>query len=313
MSEQNYQPYRSVLLSRGELIEFNTLRPAKALADVAVLWGQILAAWVVAALCDTWWISVMAAMVVGNRYYSLFIIGHDGLHRRLHDRTETNDRLNDALILGAIGAITRLNRRNHMKHHASLDTIGDPDAFKYASRRRKSKAAFLLSFTAIPFVFRAVRNVFAVQQPAAAVKDRHTARDLLIIAMWQGGLLVGLTLAFGWWGYLLMWWLPVYVFTFAADLARVFCEHSAEDGGHIGLPDRLVTFDGQPLELALFAPKNMNHHTAHHLWPSIPYYNLPRATASLRARMPKLPAGSSATTFRDSYCGYLRNYLRGHR
>lgn len=308
MAEQGYRPYRGTLLSKSDLAALNQLRPGKAMFDVGLLWLQIAAAWFVAAHTDSWWVTVIAAAIVGNRYYSLYIIGHDGLHRRLHNRTRTNDFINDVFILGAIGAITRLNRRNHMRHHASLNTDADPDAYKYASRTAMPAPAFWFSLTGVPFVLRAVANVFGAKQSiSTAPQERYNFRDLAVIILWQAGLFTGLTLAFGWWGYFVMWATPVYVFTFAADVARVFCEHSTHGDG--SLPTRLVTFDGNWLELALFAPRNMNHHTAHHLWPSIPYYHLPEATAAIRARCTELQAEIEPTTFRYSYVRYLVRYL----
>jgi fatty acid desaturase len=50
---------------------------------------------------------------------------------------------------------------------------------------------------------------------------------------------------------------------------------------------------------------NMNFHAAHHLWVSIPYYNLPQADRMMREN-----PGSTALEWRRSYAGYLWRYLR---
>lgn len=285
------------------------LRPSKAVVDIALLWAQILAAWTAAAFLDLWWVTAVAAVLVGNRFYSLFIIGHDGLHRRLHPHVAVNDLINDWCILGAIGAVTRINRRNHMTHHGSLATPHDPDWFKFASRRHLSPIGYIYSLTGLPFVTQAVRNVFAGKRVAPVAGERYSARDLLILVAWQGALLVGLTAAFGWWGYLVMWWLPVYLLTFSADVTRVFCEHSVNESAPVSLADRLITFEASRLELAIFAPMNMNYHTAHHLWPSVPYYNLPRASELLHSRLQHLPRSAPPPRVRVSYLSYLRRYL----
>ncbi len=305
LNNQHYQPYRSLLLPREEVIELSRLSPAKPLFDAAWLWLQILAAWGLAAALHTWWICVAAAVFVGNRYYSLYIIGHDGLHRRLHDRRVWNDLCNDLLVLGPLGVVTRLNRRNHMTHHVTLHCERDPDAFKYQARDRMTLLQYLWSLTGLPYVLNAVSNVFGKPRHASSETGRHTARDLIIILAWQALLLALLWRLFGWWGYFLMWWAPVYAFTFAADLARVFCEHSVPGNRLIALHHRLVTFEANRLELALFAPMNMNHHAAHHLWPAIPYYNLPRATQRMRAHFAQLPDGVPPPCTRRSYFDWL--------
>jgi fatty acid desaturase len=48
----------------------------------------------------------------------------------------------------------------------------------------------------------------------------------------------------------------------------------------------------------------MNLHASHHLWPSIPYYNLPIAEREMRAY-----AAASELPLRSSYVGYLWTYF----
>jgi fatty acid desaturase len=50
---------------------------------------------------------------------------------------------------------------------------------------------------------------------------------------------------------------------------------------------------------------NMNYHAVHHLWPSVPYYNLPIADEEVRPR-----AESSGLEWRGSYFAYLIQYWR---
>jgi len=310
VTNQRYQPYRSLLLSREEVMELSKLSPARAFRDLIWLWIQIVTAWAVAGWLHSWWACALAAAFVGNRYYSLYIIGHDGLHRRLHDRRVVNDLVNDLLVMGPIGAITRLNRHNHMTHHITLHCHNDPDAYKYRSRQHMTLLGYFWSLTAVPFVLRAVGNVLRSPANDRSNAERRTARDVVIILGWQILLVSSLSMVFGWWGYFAMWWIPVYAFTFATDLTRVFCEHSVPDTDDIALCDRLNTFDANWLELTLFAPMNMNHHAAHHLWPSIPYYNLPRATAQMRLRFERLPKDAEPSASRRSYIEWLLWRLR---
>jgi fatty acid desaturase len=51
------------------------------------------------------------------------------------------------------------------------------------------------------------------------------------------------------------------------------------------------------------SPMNMNCHAAHHLWVSIPYYNLPLADVEMRAH----PLAAQLE-WRRSYAGYLVRY-----
>jgi len=71
---------------------------------------------------------------------------------------------------------------------------------------------------------------------------------------------------------------------------------------------RMVHFESNWLERQFFAPNNMNCHIAHHLWPGIPYYNLPIAEARVREWDAK--GGSNGKIiWRTSYVRYLFDYF----
>src|ERR1700754_608005 len=97
-----YQPYRSALLSTARVRELSVLRPRRALADIAWCWIVILAAWIVAAVWTQWWVVALMVVVIGTRFYGLFIIGHDAMHRRLMPGRAANDLVADLAIFGPI-------------------------------------------------------------------------------------------------------------------------------------------------------------------------------------------------------------------
>jgi fatty acid desaturase len=119
------------------------------------------------------------------------------------------------------------------------------------------------------------------------------------------GLIIGLSLAIGWWAWPMLWLAPVYAFTFLADNLRSFAEHSHPEPDTAADRHRLITFVSNPLERLLLAPMNMNFHAIHHLWASIPYYNLPKADHELRGK-----SATAGLEWRRSYLGYLWRYWR---
>jgi fatty acid desaturase len=245
-------------------------------------------------------------VVVGTRYYALFIIGHDGLHRRLFSDRARNDLFCDVFVLGPIGAITRLNNRNHLGHHQHLATPEDPDRHKYACFNKTDLTQLLGYLSGATSIFKSVRNVFfaSARAPGGGKSDGgYTVRDLAILGGAQILLIGGLTWTFGWWGWPLMWAAPVYVFTYLGDSIRSFAEHSVPAADTGADDHRLITYVSSPLERLFFSPMNMNCHAAHHLWVSIPYYNLPIADAEMRAH----PLAGQLE-WRRSYVGYLVRY-----
>ncbi len=302
-----YLPYRLVLLTSERVRELSRLRPRRVIADVAACWLAIFAAWTAVALWPHWWVVALAVPVIGIRYYALFIVGHDGMHRRLMAQSHSSDLFADVLLLGPIGAITRLNSTNHLAHHRYLANEEDPDRYKHGCFNKTTKGEYLAFLSGLFSVAAAVRGVFFSRPdprdaPAAA---HYRVRDLLILAGWQAALIGGLTAAIGWWAYPVLWLAPVYVFTYLADLIRAFAEHSHPEPDADADRHRLVTFRSNGLERLFFAPMHMNLHAAHHLWPSIPYYNLPQADGEMRAQ----PEAGDLVR-RGSYVAYLWQYFR---
>lgn len=301
-----YQPYRSTLLTPARVKELSRLRPSRVVRDVAVSWALIIGAWAVAATYTRWWTLVLAAVIVGTRYYALFIIGHDGLHRRLFPDRGTNDLFCDLFVLGPIGAITRLNNRNHLGHHQHLATDLDPDRHKHACFNKTDLTEMLGYMSGVTSIGKAVHNVFFSSGRAPGREPRddgYTLRDIAVLATVQLALIAGLTWAFGWWGWFAMWLLPVYLFTYLGDSIRSFAEHSHPQADALADQHRLITYVSTPVERMFFAPMNMNFHAAHHLWVSIPYYNLPQADAEMRVH-----AKASDLEWRTSYVAYLIRY-----
>jgi fatty acid desaturase len=302
-----YRPWRETLLSPTRVRELSVLRPARVAADAFRCWLVILAAWAAVAAWPLPWVVLVAVPVIGTRYYALFVIGHDGLHRRLFPRRRLNDLFADLFVFGPLGGITRLNNANHLAHHRHLASELDPDRYKHACFNKTTRGELLAFLTGLTSLLRAARSVFLRGRPPApgGLEDRdgYGPRDLAILVTWQLALVFGLTAAVGWWGYPVLWLLPVYLFTYLADLVRSFVEHSHPEADDRADRHRLVTLLSNPVERLFLAPMNMNFHAAHHLWTSIPYYNLPAADREIRAR-----AEADGLLWRGSYLGYLWRY-----
>ncbi|HKU41373.1 MAG TPA: fatty acid desaturase [Polyangiales bacterium] len=308
VANQAYAHGRKNLLSTARVRELSRLRPWRPLLDALGCWAVILASWTLVAVRPNWWSVALAIPLIGTRYYALFILGHDGLHRRLFSAAKHNDLFSDLLVFGPIGAITRLNNKNHLDHHRYLATSSDPDRHKHASFNKTSALELIGFLSGASSVLRSVYNVFigsrAPRQPNASRRG-YTLRDLVILLSWQVVLIGGLSVAIGFWAWPVLWLLPVYVFAFLADNARSFLEHSHPESDSLADQHRLITYRSNALERMFFAPLHMNYHAAHHLWPSIPYYNLPLADRELR----QLPAASMLEQ-RGSYLAYLWRYYR---
>ena len=303
-----YHPYRQTLLSPERVRELSRLRPGRVVLDTLARWLLMVAAWTAVAWRPEWWMVAVAFPVVGSAYYGLFIIGHDGMHRRLFATRWLNDLWNDVFCQGAIGAVTHVNNRNHLRHHQHLATEDDPDRHKHACFNKVDHDQLIGFISGISGLARTVLHVFrpGAQPARRAVEESeggYTGRDVVIVLGVQLALFLGLTMGVGAWAYPVLWLAPVYLFTYLADNFRSFAEHSWPRQDRVSDDHRLITYLANPIECWFIAPNHMNFHAAHHLWPSIPYYNLPIADREIRRH----PAAGELE-WRRSYVGYLFSY-----
>ena len=85
---------------------------------------------------------------------------------------------------------------------------------------------------------------------------------------------------------------------FLPDEIRAFCDHAVQDiDDDRADPKRLISYHTPLVEAMFLAPHNMHFHAEHHLWPSIPYYNLPLAHAVVK--------NDPRVTVRGSYLPFL--------
>ena len=304
---QIYKPYRKTLLSPQRVRELSRLRPMIAVRDTLLCWAWIVAAWAMVAYHPTWWTALIAILVIGTRAYALMIIAHDGLHRRLFHGIRANDLFNDLFVVGSFGAITRINNRNHLSHHNHLATEDDPDRHKY-SCLNKDTGLKLISYLVGAQVLVSIWNVIGKRgggrsKRVAKEKLSYQFRDLLILIGWQAALWGAGVYFIGWWAVPVLWYGPFFVFALLGDNFRTFAEHTHAEPDEQGDQHRLITFVSNPIERMFFSPMNMNFHTCHHLWTSIPYYNLPQADAEIRT----MPAAQTLE-WRTSYVGFLVRY-----
>src|SRR4029079_16404328 len=163
-----YHPYTQQMLLPARVKELSQLQPARAVRDMVISWLFIIAAWALVSWRTEWWTIAPALVVIGTRYYALFVIGHDALHWRVHPDRATNDLISDIFIFAPIGAITRLNNRNHLAHHQHLATELDPDRHKHACFNKTDLTELRGYLSGITSIARSARHVFlpSGRQPA---------------------------------------------------------------------------------------------------------------------------------------------------
>ena len=284
-------------------------RPWPVLRDTAVCYAVIALAFALLACAPTWWAAAIAFVVIGNRQYALSVLTHEGDHRTLFARRRANDLFAQVALCAPVGVDFHGERVNHGRHHELLARADDPDRYLYSVADKSTRGDFLLFLTGLTMFPRALRKALhggagpAAPPPWTVTLRAFVARRGATLAA-QALLVAALVAArFPAWYYLAFWVAPIYPLVFVPHKIRMFCEHAQAVTPDAAADDRrLVTYTPGRLERLLFSPYNLNLHAEHHLWPYVPYYNLPRLHAAL--------AGRPEVEVRRSYAGFVLGYFR---
>ncbi|WP_417516067.1 fatty acid desaturase family protein [Minwuia sp.] len=268
----------------------------KAWAGVIELYGVIAALIAIAVWAWHPLVTVIAMFLIATRQQACFVIAHDAAHYRLFRHRTLNDAV--GRITGGIVGISMCTYRvTHRLHHNHLYEKQDPDIPLNAGYPRGRSYLLgklfkdLFGRTAIMtyrYFFGAPAinadtgdsnrplNDTSPRLRAAARADRwwvlgfHAVMPLVALA---GGFLIE---------YLILWVLPLLTFLQPILRLRAICEHGAVRD--VSSPLTAARTNTGPRWLMwLFFPHHVNFHIEHHMYPSIPFYNLPRAHEQMLA------------------------------
>lgn len=284
----------ALTLSKAELEELSVVRPWLWLGAAAWDWLWILASVACCLRWPEWYVWAAAVFVIGNRQHALGVLMHDAVHYRVTGRGASNDIVADLLAGYPLFLPTACYRAFHLPHHRYLDTPQDPEMefvrlfprdLSFPQRPLRFAWVFLRDMSGLwPVGPMALARV-VWKQPGPQRRQAiptvlfHAAA---VAAMATGGLLHV---------YLLLWILPLITVFAAIFRVRGITEHlGIEEAGTLRYmrsePDVLRTTRSMRGALGglLFGPHAVGRHLEHHLYPSVPFYNLPRLSRILADR-----------------------------
>jgi fatty acid desaturase len=318
---------RNDVVSRAKALKNSTVLAP--IFEILTLWLQILCGLALFYAYPFWWVYVPIVLFVSARQYALAVMLHDAQHTLLHSDKTINQYVGQWLVAAPLGAVFVESQKVHLEHHANFGSQDrDPDYALYCfgdPARKQSviqlvrllggcligeKALHLLKLVAAPADSRMPLEAGPVDSPA----KRHLpplaidfVRKLWPAIVVQAVLFLSLTLTFGWYGYFVLWFLPLATLAAFYNNVRIFCEHSLIGRDANDPDERMVTFVSNPIERFFIAPNHMNYHAEHHFFPYVPHRNLP----ALRQAIRQSPEWNNRIEWRDSYLGHLRAYVRG--
>ena len=232
---------------------------------------------------------VAAIVVIATRQHALAVILHDGVHYRLFRNKTINDLASDFFCAYPLAASTSLYRRFHLEHHRYTNTTKDPEVqlfhgkldWQFPKSRRALGFLFLGDILGLN-VLENLKTAVVVSPIANYFKNPLagglTWKERVLYGFFVGLWIALMTLTHSWSYYILFWILPTGL-TSAIFRLRMISEHLGVSGASELSGTRTVRANW--LERLIIAPLNVNFHLEHHLFPSVPFFNLGRVRTLL--------------------------------
>lgn len=276
----------------------------RSLLPVLLEWAAIVGLVAGAVHLGTWWGYLIAGVLMAGRQMGLSVLMHDGVHCRLSPSRRVNEWVGDLLCALPVGMSMARFRKTHLTHHRHLSTDQDPDftsmaanpQFRFPMQRGRFVRLMARDFFGLN-ALNSLRymNVYRPFGPGLGWRSwilnrgQATNAELNSADRIRALLMVPLVAA-------LFLALPAHVRLPAALLwvipyctVYVFLLRFRSISDHLCVPNRheldATRHVDQRWWEKIFLPWNINVHIAHHIFPSVPQYLLPK----LHRRMMEVP------------------------
>ncbi len=269
-------------ISSRKIKELSVLQPWRSAAAIVFDWAVIAAAIAASEFSGSWWVYLACIALIAGRMHGFGVLMHEGAHYRIFRDKRLNDWVTDIFAAWPILANVHGYRQNHLAHHQHTNTDKDPDwtaklgdgAFAFPKKAWQAAVQLLGYLVAI----NSARDL--VRMAPRAVSSRATRRYKLLRSGYYLAWAALFTVLGIWKGVLLYWIVPYATLLFLILHVRSVAEHfgSMDYEEELGSTRTVLPHLWERL---FFAPHNVNYHLEHHLYPGVPFYNLPKLHEAL--------------------------------
>jgi fatty acid desaturase len=283
------------------------VRPWRGILQVALEWVGVAAGIL---LCETYWhplLYIAAVIWIGSRQGALAVMMHEAVHYRLLPNRKWNDWLGEVFTAWPILLTVHVYRQNHWAHHRHVNKPDDPDW-----QRKQGKEEFEFPKSGLHMIFITLKywlgfyaiKVFADINQVVEIPPRLKYLRLSFYAL----VLVASIVFHFWLGILIYWIVPLFTYFMWIVYVRGVAEHFGGIEDHDDLLGKTRHMEANFFERLFITPNYIHVHIAHHLYPSVPFYNL----RELQRRLMENPDYARRAHVTKGYIALLAELLNSH-
>ena len=275
-------------IERDVFIKLSQLHPLILAYSILLDYGLII---LTVFLCEYFWhsaIYIFAVIFIAGRQMGILSIGlHEGAHCLISKNRRINDLMAKSICLSLyVPAVIGFDdyRDSHFKHHLHLNTEEDPglnNRQKLSKMPRLRKAFKLASMiTGVPFVLILTGYIFKLknwQQTTFNVSFISTTFLMVIVGCYLN-FYPAIIIAMYWFVPLATWGLFV---NYIRYLAEHYPESEFEQKREVPLVFQTRDVLNSWFDRLFVTTRGVNYHLCHHLFPQVPFYNLPQLQREL--------------------------------
>jgi fatty acid desaturase len=291
--------------------ELSAIDPLRSTLAIAAEWAGIILAVVLYERFLHLIFLPVVIMWIGARQHALGILMHEGAHYLLFKNRRLNAIVSELFLAWPLFITMRAYRTSHFAHHRHVNTEKDPDLLRKQNPEwefPKSGGALLALLARDVFglnthqQFLELADMSEQKETSRRIEPYAVARMLFYILV-----LTVVTYFRLWPLFLLLWVVPILTWLKVVMRVRSIAEHFAIENDHVYTRSRTTL--PSLLERVFVAPRNINFHLEHHLYPSVPFFRLPR----LHELLMKDAVYQSKAHVTSTYWGVLRECVTGSR
>lgn len=282
----------NLTLDKTELKSLYQINSYRHGAAILFNWGIILLSIFICIQFFNPFLYLLAILVIGARMHALAILMHDASHYRFLKNKKWNDIVTNLSTMYLLFSSIENYRKNHLTHHRNLNTEEDPDWFAKLGKKEfqfpQTKKEFLLTLLSYFSLYQGISDAIWIfgringSKNNTKNKSKFT-QELAIKLGFYLALVIALTASGIWIPFLIYWVVPYFSTFFMFQYIRSVAEHFGElEYDHLLSSTRTIV-KLNPIEKFFFSPHNVGYHLEHHLYPGVPFYNLPRLHNQLMA------------------------------